>query len=395
MSTTTRSSNRRLMIPAFAVITLSLFVHACGGGGGSSSGGGGSPAPSPGPGPTGFVSTAQVPADSATDVALLPVILIAFNDTVNPATLIGNVTLTQGAAPIPSTLTYLACNNRVQLIPNQPLNPATPYGVNLLAGLQDDDGTAITPISRTFTTSPVNDTLRPTASMVAIDINPGDANDPMAAANQTTMMYLDWDDASDLPNLPATLSYRVYATTTGCFDFGAPVAIAGPGITEVAVPGLSPRTEYTFTVRAVDGAGNESLNTDTVTATTFTSFLQNVYPIVATSCTSCHNPGGQATMPPTSPIITMDYSSPLSVYTSWLGSAVPPTGAATSWTPPGFTVRVDPGDPAASWLYEKISSATPAGGGFGTQMPYPGTVPLSAANQDVFFDWIFEGALNN
>jgi hypothetical protein len=154
-------------------------------------------------------------------------------------------------------------------------------------------------------------------------------------------------------------------------------------MTTVVVPGLVPRTAYEFVVRAVDPAGNESQNVDIVAGTTFTSYLQNVYPLVVQNCANCHNPpSGQAWV--NSPSITMDYSTSGSVYSSWI--SVPP-----SWTGTGFAVRVEPGDAAASFLWNKINATPPAAG---VQMPW-GLPPMSAANQLVFFDWIEQGALNN
>jgi hypothetical protein len=380
MPSTTRSTFRRLLFPMSGLIALASFVHACGGGGGGG-GGGNPPAPNPGPGTTTFRSTSQFPTDNSTNVPLQPIILVGgFTDTVNPVTVTpANVTLTQGGAPVPATPTYLPCSNQIQLLPDAALSSNLLYTVNLTAGVQDDDAESLTPLSFEFTTRASTDTVRPTFNgTVSAAPNPG---------SETTEVMLSWVDASDGANAPGTISYRVYMTfqTAPCFNFSSPILTTGPGALQVVVPGLIPRTGYSFVVRAVDAAGNESLGADQGDATTNTSFLTNVYPIVSQFCISCHNPpNGQAWL--NNPQITMDYSTPATVHASWFNVTPSQPGAAGAGM-----LRVDPGNPANSFLYNKINSATPVAG---SQMPL-GQPPLSGGNQAIIFDWISEGALDN
>jgi len=371
--------SRRLLFPASGLIALCAFVHACGGGG-SSGGGSNPPPPIPAPGPTTFVSTSQFPANSSIDVAVQPIILVGFNDIVNPATVnTTTVTLNQGAAAIPATPSYLACNNQIQLIPNAALTASTVYTVNLTAGLLDDDGEALTAMSFSFTTIATTDITRPTFTAAGFIGNPN-------PGTETTEVLLMWNDGTDGANPAGTISYRVYASTQPpCFNYSAPVVQTGPGITQAVVPGLTSRTAYSFVVRAVDSSGNESISFDQVDVTTNTSFLANVYPVVANFCVACHNPpNGQAWQ--NTPQITMDYTTPQTVYNTWVGITPSQPGAANIGM-----LRVDPGNPANSFLWDKISSGTPVAG---VQMPF-GLPPLSAANQDIIFDWITEGALDN
>src|SRR5262245_54463334 len=125
----TRATNRWLALPAAGFIALCVSLHGCGGGGGG--GGGGTPLPMVPP-PSGFVSTTQVPANSAVNVSRMPVILIGFNDIVNPATMNDTtVSLNLGTVPVPSTLTYIACSNQIELIPNAALQANLEYNVSL------------------------------------------------------------------------------------------------------------------------------------------------------------------------------------------------------------------------------------------------------------------------
>ena len=62
--------------------------------------------------------------------------------------------------------------------------------------------------------------------------------------------------------------------------------------------------------------------------------------------------------------------------------------------------RVEPGDPAASWLMQKLDgtqsdfTAQCVGGSCGSQMPI-GQPPLSPAVRDAIRTWIANGAVND
>jgi hypothetical protein len=372
-------SLRRLVFPASGLIALCAFVHACGGGGSSGGGGTPPPIPSPGPGPTTFVSTFQYPANSSVDVPRAPIILIGFSDTVNPATVNStNVSLTQAATPVATTLSYNACNNRIQMLPNVALDPGLVYTVNLGTGLQDDDGESLTASTFSFTTNSDGDSVRPTftqAGFMAIP-NPG---------TETTAMQLDWADATDNLSTSGAISYRVYVSTNGCFNYAAPAIVVGPGTLQAIVPVLTSRTTYQFVVRAVDAAGNESVNTASISQTTFTSLGNDVFPLVSSRCVGCHVAGGQAVLQG----INMNYASAGDVYDSWVSQTSQCVTAATN----GFGTRVVPGDAASSFLWNKVSGL-PAGVVCGSQMPL-GQTPLDAGELSIIEDWINQGAIEN
>jgi len=379
-----RNVRGRLVVPSFALIALCAFVHACGGGGGGGGGGGSPPPPPPvPPGPSTFLSTAQFPANGATSVPLAPLVLVSFNDIVNPTTVNNtNVTLSETLSgnPIASTVTYNACNNRVQLVPNSPLQVSFQYTVSLTSGVHDDDGEALTPITRTFTCGPNADSTRPVFDASALAAMPGWTNLPNGME-----VTVSWTDGSDDTSSPAQLVYEIFASTNGCFNFDVPSATTIMGANSATLINLTPRTLYSFAVRTRDQAGNSSLNVDVVTATTFTSFTTNVRSVVTTQCVGCHQPGGTAANAPY--FINMNYTTGPMNYASWVGAASQCATAAGA----GFGTRVVAGDASTSFLWNKISASIPA---CGSQMPF-GLPPLSSSDQDVIFDWIEEGALNN
>lgn len=391
------SMSRRLALPASGLIALCAFVHACGGGGGGN--GGSPPVPSPPP-PTGFVSTSQYPSDSSINVSRLPIIVLGFNDVVNPATMNANtVQLLQGLAPIATNLSYNACNNRIQMIPTAALDGGTPYTISLTSGLQDDDATGLTAMSTTFTTTASTDVVRPTFTMAGYIGTPGDTNMAPPNQNQTISVTLDWADAADDSSAAGNVSYRVYVSTLpACFDLSAPFLTTPPGALQAVITGRIPRTPYAFLVSAVDEGFNESVNSTSINVTTFTSLQTNLFPLVAPQgglCQSCHiPPGGAAVMVG----VNMNYSTAQTTFNSWVNqtSFCATAGGAA---PNAFGIRVVPGQPLDSFLWNKLSlqnnngvaQVTPA---CGAQMPN-GLPPLSAADLDVFFDWITEGALDN
>jgi hypothetical protein len=90
------------------------------------------------------------------------------------------------------------------------------------------------------------------------------------------------------------------------------------------------------------------------------------------NCVSCHAPGADLV---------------LGVGVSWgnlVQQPAPPSESCGG-------VLVVPGDPASSYLYQKLTSATPC---YGTQMPAGefGPQPLPACVTAIVRDWIAEGA---
>ncbi len=108
----------------------------------------------------------------------------------------------------------------------------------------------------------------------------------------------------------------------------------------------------------------------------------NVQRVFTSICTTCHTTG-----------VELDLGEGVS-YGNLVNKvppnyAVPPTNEACG----GLLVK--PGDPAGSYLYQKLSSAQPCAG---SQMPANDlgiAVPLAACEQAAIHDWIVAGAPND
>lgn len=102
----------------------------------------------------------------------------------------------------------------------------------------------------------------------------------------------------------------------------------------------------------------------------------NVQRIFAESCESCHCCNGE-----------VDFA-PAAAWANLVGKGAPTAGDACGGP------LVTPGDPAASYLYVKLSSDTPC---FGARMPQSelGPMPLPACQVDLVRRWILAGAPDN
>ncbi|WP_291272844.1 hypothetical protein [Geothrix sp.] len=113
------------------------------------------------------------------------------------------------------------------------------------------------------------------------------------------------------------------------------------------------------------------------------SFAGDLVPALQSSCgaaaTSCHggaSPTGHATFSGTA----------AEVYAQLVN--VVPASAPAGW------LRVKPGDPAHSWILEKVTKDQPGGSGYGTRMPQ-GAPNLCQPTVDTLSAWISAGAPNN
>jgi chitodextrinase len=95
----------------------------------------------------------------------------------------------------------------------------------------------------------------------------GDSTDPSvptglsATANGTTRVDLTWSASADEPGGSGLKGYNVYRGTTKV----TPTPTTGTSFSDT---GLTPSTTYSYTVTAVDNAGNESAPSDPASATT-------------------------------------------------------------------------------------------------------------------------------
>jgi hypothetical protein len=113
------------------------------------------------------------------------------------------------------------------------------------------------------------------------------------------------------------------------------------------------------------------------------SFSADIVPAIQSSCGSatstCH--GGAA------PTGHISYSGTADQIRAQLVNVVPANA------PPGW-VRVKPGDPANSWIIEKVTKDQPGGAGYGARMPLAAPV-LCTPTVDTLSAWISAGAPSN
>jgi hypothetical protein len=114
------------------------------------------------------------------------------------------------------------------------------------------------------------------------------------------------------------------------------------------------------------------------------TFTADILPALQPSCgaaaTSCH--GGPTASG------HVDYSTSLARTPADVRADL--VGVAPANAPPGF-YRVKAGDPAHSWIVEKVSSDQPGGSGYGARMPL-GRPNLCQTTIDTLVAWISAGA---
>lgn len=337
-----------------------LLVPACGGGGG---GGGGGPSP--------FQIIFRSPAADATNVARTAIVYVRFNRAADPATVTDtNFFLTSDGNPVPAAVSYSACNFMASLTPSSPLDAGATCTVNLTSAIKDGGGAALAAQTFEFTVGNFSDTTPPTFSGVS-----------SATAASATSVDLSWSAAT---GETSSVVYDIFvSTTSGCFNFGDPDQTTPAGDTSATVTGLAPNTTYFFAVRARDADENSDRNTAQASAKTLVSWSLNVWPVVQNNCRSCHIGNGEGAQQVPNMLMTDANSTRL----AWVN--INPTCSGGSI--PLGAKRVFPEDPDLSFVFNKINETAPW---CGVRMP-KGGAPLSAAQIQLFYDWINQGALDN
>jgi hypothetical protein len=224
----------------------------------------------------------------------------------------------------------------------------------------------------------VHGTTQICANIDALSVSPLETtvNNPIALSASATA-----------GSIPPTFAWTA---TSGTFDNAAS---ATPIFTCPATPDTP---TITLTV-SPNGPGCTTVTSQSVTVIcdtlnpTFTNMYTNV---IASRCTSCHQPGRSGVT-----VGMLDMSTPAVAYASLVGVAAAGTGAGTSGVTcaSAMSTRVVPGNTVASLLFNKVNSkllgVNPV---CGSPMPLPATAaPLTAAQVDLIGAWIAAGAMND
>jgi uncharacterized protein YdaL/chitodextrinase len=188
------------------------------------------------------------PANGSTGVPIAVHPTVTFSTAISPSSVRYSFVKTVGGADVSGFYSYDAASRTLTLTPRATLAYGTRYTVTIK--VKEPSGSLSSPYSWSFTTVAL-DTTAPT--------KPGT---PVAGTPGPSSVTLSWGASTD--NVAVT-SYQIFngAATTPF------VAVGGtPPTTTLTLPGLSPSTTYSITVKARDAAGNTSAASDPVVFTT-------------------------------------------------------------------------------------------------------------------------------
>ncbi len=227
--------------------------------------------------PAAFVVESIVPEDGAIGVRRGASIELRFSSTIDREStglrleLLPDLVVVEriGGAPGPVAGAYLldTSDTRIVFTPDEPLAvPAVEYRIDVFPGLRnllgqdlELDGGPV-PLPSRFTTEDFADPVPPSFAGIT----------GLETVSSTTLRA-SWPPATDNVSGEAEIFYRVYRNDPPDrldVDFSTPDVVTAPEALEALIIRLAPDTEYTVAVRAVDGFGNESGNTETLSART-------------------------------------------------------------------------------------------------------------------------------
>ena len=245
-------------------LLLAALVTGCGGGGGSSAGPADITAPT-------ISSTAIVPADAATGIALNANITASFNEAMDAATITTETfTLTQGGAPVAGAVTYVGTT--AVFNPTSDLAASTVYTATVTTGVKDVAGNALAAAKAwSFTTGITADATAPTVNSTV----PADTAVGVAVNADITAIFSEVMDPSTITTATFTLAQGI-TPIAGAVTYVGTTAIFNP------TSDLAASTAYTATVTTgvKDLAGNALAAAKTWSFTTGTAVAAGPAPVV-------------------------------------------------------------------------------------------------------------------
>jgi len=194
--------------------------------------------------------SAVTPPDGTTGVGVNAVVRVRFSERINPLTVSGSTVQIVGGGQtvVPATISFETAGTEVLVTPLEPLPDGTVMTVTI-SGVEDLAGRAVAPLTSTFTTSAVADTVGPT--VVASSVVGGETNVPVNA-----VVELEYSEALD-PQSVTSGNIQLVDNATGQ-PVPATVGLSGDGRTVTLAPSVPlavGRSHFlqAFSVRDVSG----------------------------------------------------------------------------------------------------------------------------------------------
>jgi hypothetical protein len=232
---------------SLAVLVLPVFAAGCGSGGGGGGDGGGSGGGSVGPPDnTAPTVTAMTPDEDTTGIATDVRLTVTFGEAMAPAGINTDFfRLTDGANPIPGTVSYDTVNNIAVFTPSGGLAPGTRYTATMVTGVKDLAGNPLTiDFAWCFSTGATVDGTAPSITATTA------TGVPINRKISVTFS----EDMNSLTLIPANFTVTGPGTTpvSGTVTYHDRIAVFAPN------RNFAPSTPYTATVTTGvrDLAGN-------------------------------------------------------------------------------------------------------------------------------------------
>jgi len=312
---------------------------------------------------------ANSPANGATGLGTNALVNLQFNEAVDIATVVPNITVTAAGAPVAVMMAESSGDQRVTITPTAAFAPNTKYTVNVGAGVANLTGTALAnPASFSFTTGTGADATTPSV----VSVNPANGS---TSVPTNTLVSLGFSKPVDATTLNSA-HMELYPSAAGGQFPVAGIFVPGSGSQSVTFTPASPlvaETQYCFYITGiVDADGNSLQGQGNVTCFTTGAASATTGPTVVSM-----SPVSGSTAVPLNALVSVAFSEPISA-TGAGGSAIQVTAGKTvvagsiSAVSGATTLTFTPTNPlAANTVYTvQVSGVTDLAGN--TVVPFTG-----------------------